>query len=346
MRALPGLGDLLCTVPAFRALRAALPHAHITLLGMSLGRELVARFSRFMDSFIEFPGYPGIPEVEPQVRELPAFFADMHSRSFDLAIQMHGSGVTSNPFTVMLGALHTAGFYLPGNYCPDPDLFLPYPEDEPEIRRNLRLLEFLGIPSRGDELEFPVFDEDRQALLSIPEARDLKPGEYVCIHPGAKDTARRWLPGQFALVADYLARRGQRVVLTGTEGEASLTRAVCDAMRERAACIDLAGRTNLGALAALLKDARLLVCNDTGVSHLAAALRVPSVVIFTASDPVRWAPLDRARHRVVGLPDRECAPAVAVPSAPFAPPVLARATPEEVLVHAGDLLTEGLHAAR
>ena len=63
--------------------------------------------------------------------------------------------------------------------------------------------------------------------------------------------------------------------------------------------IDLAGRTPLGTLAALLSDARLLVCNDTGVSHLADALSVPSVVISTGNNPERWAPIDQHLHRVL-----------------------------------------------
>jgi ADP-heptose:LPS heptosyltransferase len=124
----------------------------------------------------------------------------------------------------------------------------------------------------------------------------------VCIHPGAGQPARRWPAEQFAAVADALAGRGFRVVLTGTADEAGLTQAVAAKSARRP--IDMAGRTSLGALGVLLSRARLVVCNDTGVSHLAAALRVPSVVIFTRTflsgpTPGRWAPLDRELHRVV-----------------------------------------------
>src|SRR5262249_26356518 len=101
-------------------------------------------------------------------------------------------------------------------------------------------------------------------------------------------------------VARALAAGGARVVLTGTAGEAELTRAVARAAA--VPCVDLAGRTSLGALGALLDRARLLVCNDTGVSHLAAALRVPSVVVSTGDNPSRWAPVDARRHRVLSRP--------------------------------------------
>ncbi len=298
VRALPGLGDMLCAIPALRALRSALPDAHISLIGLPAVAELIARFGQYVDELLPFPGYPGIPERPAVVGELLDFLAEVHRWPFDLAIQMHGSGIVSNPFTLLLGAKVAAGFYLPGQYCPDPDHFLLYPANEPEVRRYLRLMAFLGLPPRGEELEFPVLPADRAALAALPAMQKLAGYEYVCIHPGAANPARRWPPQHFAAVADGLAGRGLKVVLTGSTGEAALTAAVGAAMRSPV--IDLTGQTNLGTLAALLSDARLLVCNDTGVSHLAAALRTPSVIVFVASDPQRWAPLDSARHRPLG----------------------------------------------
>ncbi|MBX6313280.1 MAG: glycosyltransferase family 9 protein [Isosphaeraceae bacterium] len=291
------LGDMLCAVPALRALRAALPGAEIVLIGLPWARAFAERFGGYLDGFREFPGYPGLPERPAQIGRLPSFLAEMQAERFDLAIQMHGSGRISNPLTVLLGARRCAGFYRSGEFCPDPQRFLPWPEHGSEIRRLLELMRHLGAPAQGEHLEFPLRLEDRRALWTIEEARALRPGTYACVHPGASVPGRRWPVDRFAAVADVLAARGLQVVLTGTTAEAGLTRAVARAMRS--SCLDLAGRTDLGALGALLSGARLLVCNDTGLSHLAAALRVPSVVISIESDPERWAPLDRARHRVL-----------------------------------------------
>lgn len=297
MRALPGLGDMLCVIPAWHALRAALPEAHVTLIGLPWAKNLVQRFGAYLDSFLEFPGYPGLPEQTSLIQRLPTFLAEVQAQSFDLAIQMHGSGIVTNPFTILLGARVTAGFFLPGQYCPNPCYFLPYPAHEPEIRCHLQLMEFLGVPSQGETLVFPLDDSDWQAFSAIAEVDSLQPGRYVCLHAGASTFERCWPPERFAAVGDELTARGWQVVLTGSAKETELTQAVSRMMR--ASSLNLAGRTSLGALAVLLSRASLLICNDTGVSHLAAALQVPSVVIFTQSDPDRWAPLDRERHRVV-----------------------------------------------
>ncbi|MEP1057536.1 MULTISPECIES: glycosyltransferase family 9 protein [Cyanophyceae] len=297
VRSLAGLGDFLCIVPALRSLRTALPYAKITLMGLPKMQPLVERFHQYVDDLLPFPGYPGLPEQALQLQAFPTFLATVQKKRFDLALQMQGSGILTNPLTVLLGAKRTAGFFLTGQYCPEPSSFLPYLHEESEIRRYIRLMEFLGLPAQGDELEFPLCEADYKAIAAIDAAHSLQVGRYICIHPGASVVDRRWSPKRFAIIADALARHGYQIVLTGSLEEVPLTQAVARFMQ--APSINLAGSTNLGALAVLLKGACLLICNDTGVSHLAAALQVPSVVIFTTSDPARWAPLNRTRHRIV-----------------------------------------------
>ncbi len=270
VRALMGLGDFLCVTPALRSLRLAYPSAHIALVGVGSTRALVMRYSHLIDEFIPFPGFPGIPEVPLDVTRLPPFLAEMQARSFALAVQMHGNGSSTNAFTVLLGAKRTAGFHAAGAYCPDPSLYLPLDEEEHEVKRWLRLVAHLGAPAQGEDLEFPLSETDAAVLARAPEAAALREG-YVVIHPGATDPARRWLPAHFAAVADHFAAEGRQVVLTGTADEAPI-----------------------------VAEVEAAITNDTGVSHLAAALRVPSIVIFLASNPRRWAPLDRRLHRVVG----------------------------------------------
>ncbi len=298
VRALPGLGDFLCAVPALRALRAAYPQAKVTFIGLPSSQGLVERFQPYIDEFVALPGYPGLPEQPVDLSALPDFFEQMRSRQIDLAIQMHGSGIVTNPLTLDLKATRTIGFFQSGQVCPDPTSFLPFVETEHEILRYLRLLEFVGIPASDEQMEFPIEERDRQELQALFKLHGLH--RYVCIHAGASVPSRCWSSDRFATIAEYLAQMGWQIVLTGTCAERGLTEAIAKLIK--APTINLAGRTSLGTLAALLNECKLLVCNDTGISHLAAALKVPSVVIFSGSDPQRWSPLDRARHRSIVPP--------------------------------------------
>lgn len=298
------LGDMLCVVPALRALRAAAPQAHITLIGLPWASSFVRRYHRYLDELLVFPGCPGFPEQPARLHEMPGFLAEAQGRRFDLAVQLHGSGAVSNPLTVLLGAKRNAGFHAPGQYCPEPAAFIHWDEREHEVLRYLRLMDHLGAPAQGEHLEFPLTDDDH-ASLRRSHADLPAPGSYVCIHPGARMLTRRWLPQRFAEVADRLAASGMKIVLTGSPDEAEVVQAVHGAMRMPA--LNLCGRTDLGGLAALLAQARLVVSNDTGISHVAAAVATPSVIVSCGSDPGRWAPLDSARHRLIHA-DVACRP--------------------------------------
>lgn len=299
LRALPGLGDLLCSVPALRSLRQAYPQAHITWLGLPGTEWFAQRFAHLIDHFLPFPGFPGIPEGWQGPQTTVEFCQQMQGQAYDLTLQIHGSGSYINPFLTLLGGQHQAGFYLPGQYCSDPRYFLPYPQRGSEVDRLLDLMLFLGFPKVNQALEFPLTEVEYQAGLRLLDAHSLVPGQYVCLHPGASIQSRRWAIAGFIDVAQQLASQGHRIVLTGTAAERHLTTPIAAAINQPGTPlpVNLAGRTCLGAMAVLLRHAALLVCNDTGISHLGAALKTPSIVVFSDSDIQRWAPRNTTRHR-------------------------------------------------
>ena len=289
------LGDMLCAVPALRALRRAWPDAHITLIGLPWAARFVERYSTLIDELVIFPGAPGFPEQEETDAGLPQFYATMRARHFDLALQLHGSGGPANDIVKHFGARACAGFHQP-HEATEPG-FIAWPDDLPEPHRYLALVRALGIDADDDTLWFPLSLHDRCEYEALEAKHGIEPERLILLHPGAQLPSRRWPPARFAEVADALSARGWQIAITGTSNEAAITAAVLGAMA--APALHLTGATTLGGLAALVARARLVVCNDTGISHIAAATRTPSVVIASGSDTRRWAPLDHERHRVL-----------------------------------------------
>lgn len=310
------LGDMLCAEPALRALRAAQPTAQITLIGLPWAQQFLRRYPRLVDELLVFGDDDHLPAPDD-----PRFIdvaTAMRARSFDLVIQMQGDGSTSNALARAFGS-PCAGFHPPDVAAPGPR-HLPWDAAEGEVLRWLRLMRHLGATTTDTRIEFAIERADQIEAASLLDAHGVPP-RYVCMHVGARLPSRRWPAARYARVAETLAALGWGVVLTGSAGEAPLTAAVVAELdgrrggRPALRISDLSGQTSLGGLAAVIAGAAALVCNDTGVSHVAAALQIPSVIIACGSDVRRWAPVDRRRHRVLAHPVA-CRPCAA-PQCPY-----------------------------
>jgi ADP-heptose:LPS heptosyltransferase len=285
------LGDLFFCLPALDALRAAYPHAEITLLARPWHAEFLAGRPSPVDRVVVVPPSRGVrdePASPEQPADLDRFFDRMRAERFDLALQLHGGGRWSNPFVLRLGACLTAGCR--AHDAAPLDRSIPYVYFQPEIVRCLEVVGLVGAPPVTLEASIAVVPGDLREA-----ARFAAGGPFAVLHPGAGAARRRWPPERFAAVGDALAGEGLRIVVTGTEAERAIAGAVCAAMRAPAenACEAL----SLGGLAGLLSDAAVVVSNDSGPMHLAGAVGTPTVGIYWVGNLVNAAPLTRARHR-------------------------------------------------
>lgn len=288
-----GIGDLMFALPALDALRAAYPQAIITLLATPWHRSFLAGRAAPVDEVVVVPPSLGVRNDSARAEDpaaLDLFFAKMRRRHFDLALQMHGGGANSNPFVARLGARTTAGLRSAG--APRLDHEIPYLYYQSEVMRLLEVVGLVGADPVNFEPKLPAVEAD------VAEARSALPGgdsPPVVIHPGAGDPRRRWPTKAFAAVADALSRAGAAVAVVGSGQDAPLTEAVVSAMREPA--VDLAGRLSLGGLAGLASISRVVVSNDSGPLHLAAAVGAPTVGIFWCGNMINAGPAYRTRHR-------------------------------------------------
>ncbi|HUU05350.1 MAG TPA: glycosyltransferase family 9 protein [Patescibacteria group bacterium] len=172
------------------------------------------------------------------------------------------------------------------------------------------LLKGLGIFCLDFKLEFPL----SQADLAAAAEKFLKPeslDEYVVIAPGGAAHSertmetRRWPAANFAALAGLLARDGQRVVLLGSKDDVPLSASIKAAQPQ---VVDWTGKTTLGEAAALMKRARLVVCNDSGPLHLADAAGARVIAIFGPSHPGESKPLSAGNIAVWKGEDMECSP--------------------------------------
>ncbi len=306
---LADLGDALLTTPALQTLRAAQPHAHITILTTPVGMAAL-RDQPLYDEIIVFEKQR-FNRPQQLLRPNNLIYAarlwrQLRQQPFDACLILHH-------LTTWFGALKYAalafasgaqrrygrdngrGFFLTDR-VPDPGF-----GEHHQTAYWLAIVALLG----GHGTPTPTFqvnapDQRTAALLLADHVDGNRP--LVAMHPGAGQfaPARKWSPTRFAALADALIEDGVQVVLVGGAEEAPLRQTVLGAMQYAAAIRDLGGRTSLGELGAVLQRCTLFVGNDSGVAHLAGSVGIPVVALFGPTDVHAWGPYGGASWENAG----------------------------------------------
>ena len=314
---LDNMGDVLMTTPAIRALReSAAQPIHLTLLGSTAGCE-VARQVPEIDAVLAYDA-PWVAAGKDQPLQV-GIAARLASYRFDAAVIFTCYTQSALP-AAMICAL--AGIPLRLAHCRENPYALLTDwvrESEPdvgirhEVERQLALVATVGAATIDARLSLRVQPAAWQQAATALQAAGLDPDRpFVTMHPGATAASRRWPAERFGQLAAAIHRRtGLPIVLGGTAGERDLTarvRAVALAELQDVdeAVVDVAGRLPLPETVALIAEAALVVSNNSGPVHIAAACDTPVVDLYALTNPQHTPWQVRSRVLSYDVPCRNC----------------------------------------
>jgi lipopolysaccharide heptosyltransferase II len=298
---LDSIGDVLMTTPAIRALKESRPGRRITLFTSPAGVE-VASLVPEIDDVIVYNA-PWMKATAPRTNSQPEFemVEKLRSLEFDAAVIF--TVFSQNPLPsaflcyladipLRLAHCHENPYQLLTNWVLDPE---PSCGIRHEVRRQLDLVATVGCRTTKERMSLKVPEDAHYRVLHLLHELgiDLK-RPLVVIHPGATATSRRYPPEGFAQAARRLVLDANfQVIFTGSESERELVEGI--QAETGTDSYSLVGCLNLAELAGLIEIAHLLISNNTGPVHMAAAVGTPVVDLYALTNP---------QHTPWGVPNR------------------------------------------
>lgn len=283
------MGDVLMTTPAIRALKQSIPGCGITLL-TSPGGEAVSRFIPEIDHVITY----NAPWMKSSAAHDAQTDADMIGtlalHRFDAAVIF--TVYSQNPLPAAM-LCYLAGIPLRLAHCRENPYRLltdwiketePQEQVRHEVRRQLDLVAAIGARADDERMSLRVPSAATARIIDRLQSMGIDPAAtWTALHPGATAASRRYPPPHWREVAHTLrASLDCPLVFTGSADEAPLIKEIRDGL---AGTHSLAGQLDLGQLAALIALAPVLVSNNTGPAHIAAAVGTPVVDLYALTNP-------------------------------------------------------------
>ncbi len=287
IRAANWVGDAIMTTPALRAVRRNFPQSRITVLAKPWVIP-VYEHNPWVDEIMLYDAAgrhhqgPGVLRLARDIRRRRFHLAILMQNAFEAALLAFLAGIPER-----LG-YNTDGRGLLLNRCVRLD---PILKKRHLIEYYLGILKGAGLRTDGTGMDLCLTASDQAFAAELLEKKGFHEGMPVIgINPGATGgTAKRWFPERYAELAGLLARQyGTRILLFGGPGDHRLGETI--ASLSGGVCVNMAGKTTLGQAFALIRTLDLMVTNDSGLMHAAAALDIPQVALIGSTDPVATAP--------------------------------------------------------
>jgi heptosyltransferase-2 len=301
-------------LPALRELRRIFTRSHISLAARTWVQGLFEG-EQLADSFISLDDRRGL---FGRAAQLIGEATSLRREGFDLAVLLTNSFGTA--LAARAGGVKRIAGYATDARRPLLDQVIPF---EPgyktlhQVRYYLNIAAHIETANTGassvdlqGEPQLTVSEGDKQNACSFLERLGIGgvagASPILVLNPGATNSAaKQWPAERFAKTADRLNEvQGFQTIIVGTAGDKPVADEVSRLMRSKVSVI--AGQTSIAELKGVLACARLVISNDTGTSHVAAALGVPTVVVFGPTEHVSTRPL--SRRAAVVRHDVECSP--------------------------------------
>jgi lipopolysaccharide heptosyltransferase II len=306
-----GIGNIILFTPFLKALRRYFPHSEIKVLFLNRnGAEQVLEGSDLADEIVVWD-YRHLT-YRQRLKEI----WKLKNWKPDLIVSRFASYPVDIALVTLLSrAPYRVGHVSSGGWQGRYDYLHNYPvkmaENEHDLDRYLHLASDVGIPTVDRRPSFYISTDDEKAAGAFLRLHGIGEGEpFVTIQPGTSQAQswKRWGAEKWASLSGGLLRDNIKIVAVGSPDEKDMIERIYDTPAARP--IIAAGELTLKQTAALIKRSLLLVCNDSGLMHVAVAVDTPVVAIYGPGDPARTAPRDK-RHVVIRK-ELPCSPCVSM----------------------------------
>lgn len=282
------IGDVFMATPTFRALKERFPEAEIDVIVRTFTKEVLEGNKNVRTIVCNLPWF----STKGTWKEVFEIIPKLKQKKYDLVIDMHG-----DPRNILLSYViggYRIGFGIRGLGFLLNKTVKWENKTKHTIERNLDLIKAIGINSEIKlnklQMEAHASHQDMHFAEELFKKNNIT--NAVCINPGAGRKEKMWNNRQWARVADFMADKGATIIFTGSKPEQKEVQEIINNMSNKT-YVDICGKTTINQLVAVIKKCKLVLCPDTGIMHIAKAVKTPVLALFGPEDPRTWGYKDR-----------------------------------------------------